>query len=273
MTRKLPSIFFAAACLIPGGLKAQTGLALTPMRLEVAAPAGTQRNGVLNVGNDQPTEARFRVEILDVSIDKEAVPQFEKDIPAESLFSCKQWLTVNPMEATMAASSQMSVRYTFRVPQDAPPRTYHCALGFTSLPDARPAQNGPVGIVALVRMTTTLYITVGSPKPTGELKSITVEPLPGTKNSGHRLIFNVENAGFTNLRGAGTVTIQNEAGKTVQTTDFPTTAIYPSRTQRIPLAIDKALPDGAYSVHVRVNLGTNEIQEGRLNFRLPLAAQ
>jgi hypothetical protein len=263
----------AIACLIPAALQAQTGFALTPMRLEVTAQPGTQRNGVLTIGNDEKAEARFRVEILDVSIDPEATPQFEKDIPAESQYSCRQWLTVNPMEAVMAPSSQMAVRYTFRVPQDAPPCTYHCALGFTSLPDAKPsAQNGPVGIVALVRMTTTLYITVGAPKPTGELKSIVVERIPGANNGGYRAIFNVENSGLTNLRGAGSVTIVDEAGKTVQTADFPTTVIYPKRTQRIPLVLDKNLPVGTYSIRVRVNIGTNEIEEGSLDFKLPPAA-
>jgi hypothetical protein len=250
---------------------AQAGFALSPMRVETSAAPGTLRNGILSIGNDSKSAARFRVEILDVSIDRDAVPQFEADIPSESLYSCKQWMTVNPMEATMAPSSQMAVRYTLRIPDGIPPRTYHCALGFTSLPDAKQSQEGPIGITALIRMTTTFYLTVGNPTPTGQLKSITIEQVPGMNGKGAHAVFLVENSGLTNLRGAGKVDVLNEAGKTVQSAVFPTTVIFPSRTQRIPFVLKSDLPEGAYRILARVNLGTNEIQEATLEFRVPPA--
>ena len=263
-----------ALCLTasPHFARAQSGFALSPMRTELNLGAGTTRNGALALANDAKEAGRFRTEILDLSIDKEAVPQFEKDIPSEGAFSCKDWVTVNPMEAEIPAAGQMSIRYTFKVPANAPARTYHCALGFSSLPDAK-AQQAPVGIVALLRLTSTFYITVGRPAPAGEVKHISIEKINAPETSGYRAVISVENSGLTNLRGAGKVDILNERGEVVQASEFPSVVILPSRTQRLPVVLTTKMPDGAYTLRTRVNLGNGEIQEAALRFRLPATAE
>jgi hypothetical protein len=252
--------------------RAQYGFALAPMRTELNLAAGAQRNGSLAIANDAKEPGRFRVEILDLSIDKEAVPQFEKDIPTEADYSCREWVTANPMEAEIGGRSQMPVRYTFHVPANAPPRTYHCALGFTSLVDPK-AQQAAVGIVALLRLTSTFYITVGNPSPTGEVKEISIEKIDAPETSGYRAVISVENSGLTNLRGAGKIEIVNEAGDVMQTADFPSVVILPSRTQRLPLVLNKKLTNGDYTLRIRVNLGNGEIQEAALRFKLPAPAE
>ena len=74
--------------------QAQFGLALSPMRVELNLTPGSQHTGSLAIGNSDVDAGRFRTEILDVSIDKEGVPQFEKEIASENDFSCKHWVTV-----------------------------------------------------------------------------------------------------------------------------------------------------------------------------------
>jgi len=240
------------------------------MRLELNLAPGAQRNGALSLANDGKTPGRYRAEILDLSIDKEAVPQFEKNIPSESGFSCKEWLTANPMEAEIAGTGQVQVRYTIRVPANAMPRTYHCALGFTSLPDAKKPQEA-MGIMALLRLTTTFYVTVGNPAPAGEVKEISIEKTAAPETSGYRAVISVENAGLTNLRGAGKIEIVNEKGEVVQAGDFPPVVILPGRTQRLPVVLSRNVAEGNYTLHARVNLGNGEIQEAALRFRLPAA--
>jgi hypothetical protein len=251
---------------------AQYGFALSPMRAEMNLTPGAQRNGTLTIANDAKATARFRTEILDVSIDKEAVPQFEKDIPSEVSFSCKDWISVNPMEGEMPAAGQMPIRYTFRVPANVPQRTYHCALGFTSLPDAKKAQP-PIGIVALLRLTCTFYVTVGTPPTAGEVKQIAIEKINAPKTSGYRAIISVENSGLTNLRGAGKIDVLNEAGDVIQASEFPPVVILPSRTQRLPVVLNAQMPNGTYTVRARVDLGNNEIQEATYKFRVPVNAE
>ena len=266
--RQLSLAVLCLAGTLPG--HAQFGLALSPMRVELNLAPGSQHTGSLAIGNSDNRMGRFRTEILDVSIDNEAVPQFEKEIASEKDFSCRTWVTVNPMEAELASQTQMPVRYTFRVPASAQPRTYHCALGFTSLPDPK-KQQAPIGIMALLRLTSTFYITVGNPEPAGEVREISIEKFNSPETAGYRAVISVENSGLTNLRGAGKVDVVNEDGEVVQTGDFPPVVILPSRTQRLPVILTKKVGEGRFTLRARVNLGNGEIQEAALKFRLPAA--
>jgi hypothetical protein len=246
---------------------AQVGLGLSPMRVELKLAPGAQRSGSLNLANDTPAEARFRTEILDFLLDKEALPQFEPDIPSEAEYSCRRWLAFNPMEGTVPGSSEVLVRYTLRVPADALPRTYHCAVGFTSLPPVRRPQEQGMGMNAAVRVVNAFYITIGDSKPEGELKEIVVQKIADPSSSGLRAVFRVENSGLTNLRGDGKVDLLDAAGKVVETADFPTGIILPKRTQLLPLTLKRKLPEGGYTIRARVNLGTGELQEATLEFQ------
>ena len=131
---KLAASLGLVLSVFAAGAAGQMGLGLSPMRLEFNVNPGAQQTGSLTLGNDSKEEIRFRTEILDFNIDKEAVPQFEKEIPGEAQYSCRKWLTFNPMEATIPAMGNILVRYTLQVPPEMPARTYHCAGGFTSLP-------------------------------------------------------------------------------------------------------------------------------------------
>jgi hypothetical protein len=256
--------------LIPAltaGVALAQGLALSPMRTEINVVAGTQRNGALTIANDAKENSRFRVEILDVSIDREATPQFEKEIISESEFSCRQWITVNPMEAEMGAGTQMPVRYTFRVSPDTPTGTYHCALGFTAMSDARGPQAG-MGIVAQVRLAATFYLTVGKPDAAGEIREMEIEKMRADDSSGYRAVISVLNSGLTNLRGAGKVEVLTETGEVREILEFPPVVIFPKRTQRLPVVLRRKLPEGTYTLRTRVNLGTGEIQEATLRFHV-----
>ena len=258
--------------VFPQTLRAHFGLALSPMRTELNLPAGAQRNGSLALANDDLQTNHFRVDIFDLSIDREAVPQFEKNIPEEKRFSCKDWVTVNPMEGDVPSKGQMMVRYTFRVPPNAPTLTYHCALGFTAITDPK-KQESMMGIQSLLCLASTFYITVGNPVPTGEVRKIDIEKFNAKDTAGYRAIISVENSGLTNLRGAGKVDVVDEGGEVVQASDFPPVVILPSRTQRLPVVLNKKLADGNYTLRARVNLGNGEIQEAVFKFRLPMTQE
>lgn len=256
-------------CAFAAVAAAQIGLGLSPMRVEVKVAAGTTRAGSLAISNGSPGEARYRTEILDFNLDREATPQFELDLPVESQYSCHQWFTFNPMEAAIPAGGNMIVRYTLRVPANAPPRTYHCGVGFTSLPPARRPQESAVGMISVVRVVNTFYVTVGNPQPSGELKAIVLEKVADKETSGLRAIFRVDNTGYTNLRGEGKVEVLDSTGKVVESEEFPTGVILPKRTQLLPLVLKRKLSDGNYTIRARVNLGLGEILEATLGFRPP----
>ena len=50
----------------------------------------------------------------------------------------------------------------------------------------------------------------------------------------------------------------------VQSTEFPPVVILPSRTQRLPVVLNRKITDGNYTLRTSVNLGNGEIQEATL---------
>jgi hypothetical protein len=67
-------------------------------------------------------------------LDSTATPQFGREYPQESEFSCRQWLVANPMEIELNGKAEIPVRYTVRVPPPAGARSYHCAIGLRRCP-------------------------------------------------------------------------------------------------------------------------------------------
>jgi hypothetical protein len=78
--------------------QAQMGLGLVPMRNELTIAPGQQVSGALKLSSESGAKVRIRAEVDDFYIDETDTPQFERDIPHEAAYSCKTWLSLNPME-------------------------------------------------------------------------------------------------------------------------------------------------------------------------------
>jgi hypothetical protein len=226
------------------------------MRAEVRITAGASYTGTLRLLNEG-SAVHARAELLDFRLDAEQVPQFETQIPEESAYSCRRWLTVNPMETDLPEGGQKQVRYTIRVPASAEPRSYHCAVGFTSMPPA--GESAPMGLRTAVRVVAALYVIVGEPPVEGRLSGISMEPVPGTKAL--RAVLTVENTGKMYFRPNGSVTVLDPRGNVLETHEITPVPVLPERKQRllVPLGIAEGQPG---AIRVRVDLGTGEIQEG-----------
>ena len=161
--------------------RAQLGLGLVPMRVELRLAPGQQYSGSLKLSNESGGKTRIRSEILDFYIDETDTPQFERDIPREAPFSCKKWLSLNPMEMEIEKGGFVSVRYTLRLPAELAEGSYNCAAGFTTLPPAE--QAGGIGMRVAVRAVAAVYVQVGSPSVRGLLKRINLESTPPAKDS------------------------------------------------------------------------------------------
>src|SRR5260221_924219 len=172
--------------LLPAPVQAQVGLGLSPMRLELKMRPGSQYSGALTITNDSKEKLRVRAEILDFYIDQQETPQFARNYPQEAEFSCRAWLTVNPMEIEVGAGSNVLVRYTLRFPDFAPTdRAYHCAAGFTTLPSADQQTQG-MGMKTAVRVISAFYVIAGQPTLEGEMKEIKLEQVIDQKTNTER---------------------------------------------------------------------------------------
>ena len=252
--------------LVLGGAapaRAQVGLGLVPMRLELKMAPGQQYSGSLKLSSSSGAKVRTRSEVLDFYIDDKATPQFERDLPQEAATSCKKWLSLNPMEIEIEKGGFLNVRYTFRLPADVAEGSYNCAAGFTTLPPAE--QVSGMGMRMAVRIVAAFYIQVGSPPVVGKLKEITLEPLPPAKESkdgGWQAVVVLENQGLMYFRPTGKLEVLDGAGKVVETADFPSLPVLRQRDQRFIFPLKTKLEAGRYRLRAHVDIGTGEIQEG-----------
>jgi hypothetical protein len=248
----------AALLMLAVPAAAQLGLGLTPMRVELRMKPGGAYTGALRMINEG-AEVRVRTSLLDFRVDSEQTPQFEENLPGEAAYSCRRWLTVNPMETELRDKTDMPVRYTIRVPADAQPRSYYCAVGITSLPPAPGAQG--FGLQAAVRVVAAFYVIVGNPAVEGRLSDIAIEQAPGSKDL--RAVVVLENSGHMYFRAIGSLTVFGTGGQILETYEVTPLPILPERKQRLlfPLKIAEGQP---CTVQVRVDLGTGEVQEGRV---------
>ncbi|MGO9435026.1 MAG: hypothetical protein ACLP00_12155 [Terracidiphilus sp.] len=262
--------------------QAQMGLGLVPMRNELSVAPGQQVSGALKLSSESGAKIRIRAEVDDFYIDESDTPQFERNIPHESTYSCKNWLTLNPMEIELETGGSLLVRYTIRVPADAAEGSYNCAAGFTTLRPAGESADEGMGMHMAVRIVSAFYIQVGKPPVIGNLKEIKLEAIPApavpaegasAKNvtdgkearGSWQAVVVLENAGQMYFRPAGKLEVLDADGKNVETDDFPSMPILRNRSQRVIFPLKTNLEPGHYTLRVNVDCGTNEIQQGTVD--------
>jgi hypothetical protein len=249
-----------AAMLVPvQRASAQVGLGLNPMRVELAAVAGRPYSGTLMLSNSTSAKVRVKVELLDFYVDSTMTPQFVPGAPSESAYTCRDWLTVNPMEVELGPESQVPARYTVRVPADAAERSFHCAIGFLTVPVVTEEENN-TGMVTAVRMVATLYPIVGKPEIKGEIKDIKLEQLPAGAETAWRAVVVMENTGQVLFRPTGAVDVLDSDGKVIESTNLTSFPALPMRQQRYLVPIKTSLSPGQYKLRARVEVGA-EVQE------------
>jgi len=246
--------------------RAQLGLALAPMRVELRMAPGQQYSGLLKLSSQSEERVRVRAEALDFNINAQATPQFEPELPQEAAYSCKKWLSINPMEIEIDKRATLVVRYTLQLPNDLAEGSYNCAAGFTTLPPAEQAQG--MGMRVAVRVVASLYVVVGSPPILGRLKEIKLEPLASGKESdtsGWQAALVLENIGLMFYRPTGKLEVLDAQGNAVEKADLPSLPVLRQREQRFIFPLKTRLEEGHYKLRAQVDIGTGEIQQGSLD--------
>jgi hypothetical protein len=234
------------------------------MRVEIHMVPGQQYSGSLKLGSQSGAKTRVRAEVLDFNIDNQTQPQFERDLPQEAAYSCKKWLSLNPMEIDLENGGFVNVRYTVRTPADVAEGSYNCAAGFTTLPAAEEATAG-IGMRMAVRIVGAIYVVAGSPPVRGGLKEFKLEAIPPSKDSkeaGWQAVVVLENKGLMYFRPKGKLEVLDDKGQVVETDDFTPLAVLRERSQRFVFPLKAHLDPGHYKLRAHVDIGTGEIQEG-----------
>ena len=250
---------FVMGLLLAGCASAQLGLGLAPMREELNLDPGASHSGVLTLANDGVDKTRVTAEILDFYLDTTGTPQFGAYYKQESAFSCRDWLAANPMDMEINGKSQVQIRYTVRTPQNATPRSYHCAVSFTTAPVA--GDGGRMGLRTAVQIVASIYVVVGKPAADGTVKDLKLEYTPGTQGAGWSAVVTFNNPSLMHYRPSGDLDVINEGGQVVDTEKFVPLPVLPARDQNFILPIKLPSGPGKYTLRARVDLGGNEIQE------------
>jgi hypothetical protein len=255
------AIAFSVFLLYSHVLSAQVGLGLSPMRLELGMQPGGQTSGVVTLSNNSHDKTRVRAEILDFLIDQNQTPQFESKLSSESAFSCRDWVSVNPMETEVTPGVLLNVRYTVRVPETADlPRGYHCAVGFTTLPTDTQVRG--TGMRTAVQVVAALYVTLGNPGIEGGYKELKlVRAADGAKARWNGAVV-LDNFGLTHFRPVGELSVLDSNGNVLQSAPLTPLPALPKREQRYTIPFDRDFAPGTYTLRARVDIGRNEIEEG-----------
>jgi hypothetical protein len=253
-------LLVAAGTVFSGAAEAQVGLGLSPLRVEAdARPAGVV-SGPLTLSNESSARVRFRAELLDFYIDDSATPQFSRAFARENEYSCRNWLSLNPMEAEIEPGNNVTVRFTLSLPPNTASRGYHCAAGFTTMPTAEQAAAG-MGLRTAVRMVTAFYLNTGNPAIEAGLTGLRVEQTGDPKNPVWQAVVILKNWGLRYFRPEGEIELFDPAGKVVESVKVPSMPVLPNREQRLPVPLKTALQQGEYRLRARVSLGTPEVHE------------
>jgi len=238
---------------------AQVGLGLAPMRLELRLSPGGRQSGALMLSNGSNAKTRIRAELLDFYVDQTETPQFGRAWPREAEYSCRQWLTINPMELDLEPGGSTLVRYTVDVPKNASERGFHCAAGFTTM--STPDEPSQTGLKTAVRIVATFYVVVGNPAVEGRVKDIRLERISGAEKPGWRAVVVIGNESVTHFRPTGELAVLKADGSLVEAIKFRSIPVLPKREQAFLFPLSTPLDEGRYTLRARVDLGTNEIQE------------
>lgn len=249
----------AVCALLAGCASAQLGLGLAPMREEMNLDPGAVHSGVLALANDGVDKTRVVAEMLDFYLDATGTPQFGPNYKQEAAFSCRDWLSANPMDMELNPKSQVQIRYTIRTPQNATPRSYHCAIGFTTVPVA--GENKAIGLRTAVQIVGAFYVVVGKPAADGSLKDLKLEYSGNAQKQQWSAVVTISNSSLMHFRPLGDLDVLNEAGVVVDTEKFQPLPILPSRDQNLILPLNLPGGPGKYTLRARVDLGGAEIQE------------
>jgi hypothetical protein len=243
---------------LAGNGKAQVGLSLYPMREELTLAPGAMHSGVLTLNNDSPKKTRVVAELLDFYIDATGTPQFGGQYSQESDFSCRTWLSVNPMEMELEGNAHMAVRYTIRAPLPATSRSNHCAIGFTTqpTPDVK-----TTGLRAAVQVVAAIYAVVGKPAAEGWIKDLTLEYVADPKAPSWRAVAVLANPSLMHYRPTGELDVLDGTGKVVESAKFVPLPVLPKREQRFLFPLKLAGGPGDYTLRARVDLGGNDVEE------------
>lgn len=233
-------------------------LGISPLRAELKAAAGAETSQPVRISNTGESPVQIRATISDWTLTPSGETRFVKP-GGSTTWACATWLKLNPTEFTVDAGGSQLVRYTMKVPDKASEGGYHCAILFDTVPPPKEKIAGQTGVVNLIRMVTTLYVTLGDPPIVAKIKRLELQPQTREKKKpGYDIVTEFGNDGTTQYRVNGQLEIHDAEGKTVRTFEYKSFPVLPGTPRIEVFRLDEPLPAGQYLVRAVVDVGMKE---------------
>jgi hypothetical protein len=235
----------------------QIGLGLSPLRISLSLKPGQSYTDSLTLNNESAFRVRVRAQLLDFKIDENQEPQFGHF--REERQSCAAFLRLSRSDFEIAEHEPTIIRYTLKLPAEANPGTYFCAVGFST---ATIPWVGDLGMSINVRVVATFYVTVGPPRLVGTVKQLVIEK-DAEGSDKERVVCVLANEGPYVWRPEGQVEVVRRNGQIVEKIPFKALPVLPNRSQRFLFPLSQP-PITGDEVFVMFDIGNGEELESRV---------
>lgn len=159
MTRLLLSVLMCCVVLAGNSPLGAANFKATLSSIKVEARPGQvlTRQLQLTLDEDQ-LKTQFKVHVEDWWRSEDGTQSFYGE-PGRLKRSCAKWVSVNPVEATVAAGATLTIRVTINVPANLPPGGYWCALTIDEVPNPLTAPSD-VSVQFLASASTGVFVYV-----------------------------------------------------------------------------------------------------------------
>jgi hypothetical protein len=161
---RLAAAAFAALAAYSGNAAAQFAAFVIPARHELSARPGEVIREILEIGNDAPGPADYRLRTADWNLRADGGVDFVTDTLAPG--SCRPWVKLERHTIKVGAKAKRRYRFEVHVPADAPAGLCRFALLIESADDAlmvSPLDN--IRIPVQGRIGVIVYVRIGDAKP------------------------------------------------------------------------------------------------------------
>jgi hypothetical protein len=245
---------------------AQSGVGISPPRVELQASNGTQLTQEVQVDNPSGGAS------LEVTVTlQDALFQPDGSLfylpPGSHPNSLMNWMSVNQLQFVLSPLSSEAVGYTIQVPPEVPEGTYWGVMFFESgVPGEEGAVEG-IGIRTRVRVGHIVYVDVGQVTREGHIEGVRYQGRDGDIPPSIQVMFRNTGNGLTRLNGH--VELRNLDGELLQTIELSDQAVFPGYARELSAPLLAPLESGNYVALAVMDYGAGSLIAGEGQISVP----
>lgn len=250
----------AACCGVFGitpGASQGLGLDVTPAKLELSVPPGTQGwNIPITIRNSSGAAVHIVSSMSDFSVTRSGDYAFER--AGSRPYSLMRWATINPQQFDLGSGDTQQVRMTLTVPKSSALSGEYAGILFFQTRPTRRANT----VAVSVRIATKIYATIpGTVKLDGAISKMTASS--GSADQAYRVLF--VNRGNAHVYCSGQVVVQKD-NQVVERIAMPSDMLVERGGDRLIEVTGKRLPPGKYLAIAMIDYGGKTMTGGEISF-------